>query len=127
MLKILIIDDDEVTNFITTTNLNKLGYNDNVVVTNGQEGIDYLLANECPNLILLDLNMPILDGWEFLEVKERLNLCFAVPIMVITSSGRLQDMEKTKSFDNIVHYMEKPLDFKKLNTVLLDLNKNSIC
>ncbi|MFD2585797.1 response regulator [Croceitalea marina] len=127
MLKILIIDDDEITNFITTTNLTKMGYTNNLVVTNGQEGIDYLLANQCPELILLDLNMPVMDGWEFLEVKERLKICPDTPIIVTTSSGRPEDMEKTDSFNNILKYMVKPIDFEKVSTLLLELHKNKIC
>ncbi|MGJ8738121.1 response regulator, partial [Zobellia laminariae] len=69
MIDILIIEDDEVTNFISKTKLNSLGFQNISVVTNGQLGINYLKENDCPDLILLDINMPILDGWEFLEAK----------------------------------------------------------
>ena len=82
MIKILIIEDDDVTNFISETKLNDLGFNDITIVTNGQMGIDYLKTNECPNIILLDINMPILDGWEFLEIKQNLGICPNVPIII---------------------------------------------
>ncbi len=127
MLKILIIDDDEITNFITTTYLTKMGYNDTVVLTNGQEAIDYLLANQCPALMLLDLNMPVMDGWEFLEAKEGLKICPDTPIIVTTSSSRPGDIEKTDNFNNILKYMVKPIDFEKVNTLLLELNNNKTC
>ncbi|WP_276167598.1 response regulator [Zobellia alginiliquefaciens] len=128
MIKILIIEDDDVTNFISKVKLESLGFNDISVVTDGQMGVDYLKDNECPNLILLDINMPILDGWEFLAIKEKLGLCPNVPIIVTTSSGRPEDRLKACDFSAIVDYLEKPINFDTLYPYLLDLDKeNLIC
>ena len=49
MIDILIIEDDEVTNFISETKLNNLGFQNISIVTNGQLGIDYLKENDCPD------------------------------------------------------------------------------
>ncbi|WP_405381331.1 response regulator [Maribacter sp. LLG6340-A2] len=121
MIKILIIEDDEITNFISTSTLEKFGYKNIAVALNGQEGLEFLQENNCPDIILLDVNMPILDGWDFLEAKERENLCSNVPIIVTTSSGRPEDRLMAATFDNVMAYMEKPIDFNSLNSILLDI------
>ncbi|MBT9190181.1 MULTISPECIES: response regulator [Zobellia] len=126
MIKILIIEDDDVTNFISETKLNDLGFNDITIVTNGQMGIDYLKTNECPNIILLDINMPILDGWEFLEIKQNLGICPNVPIIITTSSGRPEDRLKASAFGDIFDYLEKPINFDLLHSLLLRLEKENL-
>lgn len=121
MIKILIIEDDEITNFISTSTLEKFGFKNIKVSLNGQEGLEFLQENNCPDIILLDVNMPILDGWDFLEAKERENLCDNVPIIITTSSGRPEDRLMAATYDNIIDYMQKPLDFNSLNIILKDI------
>ncbi|WKX74979.1 response regulator [Zobellia laminariae] len=121
MIDILIIEDDEVTNFISKTKLNSLGFQNISVVTNGQLGINYLKENDCPDLILLDINMPILDGWEFLEAKNNMGLCPDIPIVITTSSGRPEDRSKASVFKEIITYLEKPVDFDDLRSLLQKL------
>ncbi|WP_405409958.1 response regulator [Maribacter sp. Asnod1-A12] len=121
MKKILIIEDDEITNFITLLNLEKYGYKNIDIALDGQQGLNYLKTNDCPNLILLDINMPVLDGWDFLEAKANLNLCPNIPIIIITSSARDEDRSQAKSFNNIIGYMEKPINFEKLNTYIVNM------
>ncbi|MGB2758696.1 MULTISPECIES: response regulator [Maribacter] len=126
MLKILIIEDDEITNFITKTNLEKFGYKNIAVALNGQEGLDYLKNNSCPDLILLDINMPILDGWDFLEATTRLNLGLEIPVVVITSSIRFEDRSNAELYSNVIDYMEKPINFEELNNLLANLKTKKI-
>ena len=126
MIKILIIEDDEITNFITKTNLEKFGYKNIAVALNGQEGLDYLKNNTCPDLILLDINMPILDGWDFLEATTRLNLGLEIPVVVITSSIRFEDRSNAELYSNVIDYMEKPINFEELNNLLANLKTKKI-
>ena len=121
MIKILIIEDDEITNFISKTTLGKFGFKNVAYSLNGEEGLDYLKANISPDLILLDINMPIMDGWDFLEAINDLNLCSNVPVVITTSSSRPEDKLKGTTFKNIIEYMEKPIDFEMLNTLLLKI------
>ncbi|MDF4221744.1 MULTISPECIES: response regulator [Maribacter] len=118
MIRILIIEDDEVTNFITKTNLEKFGYKNISIALTGQEGLDYLKTNACPDIILLDINMPVLDGWDFLNAINEMKLCTEVPVVITTSSFRPDDKLKASSYHNIVEYLEKPINFKYLNTIL---------
>ncbi|ADY27902.1 MULTISPECIES: response regulator [Cellulophaga] len=122
LCKILLIEDDVVTNFITTSKLNNLGYSNITAVENGKEAIDYLKDNK-PDLIVLDLNMPIMDGFEFMESKEQNCICMGVPIVIVTSSGRPSDKEKAKTFLDVISYLEKPLNYDKLQKILMSLRQ----
>lgn len=125
MIKILIIEDDEITNFITKLSLERLGFKNIKIALNGQEGIDYLQTNEAPDLIILDINMPVFDGWDFLEALNHQNLCQNVPLIITTSSARPQDRLKAFEFDSLMEYLEKPVDFESLNKTLKQLETNN--
>ncbi|TDS16992.1 response regulator receiver domain-containing protein [Maribacter caenipelagi] len=126
MIRILIIEDDEVTNFIAKTNLEKFGYKNITIALNGQLGLDYLQTNTCPDIILLDINMPVLDGWDFLDKVNELNLCSDIPVVITTSSFRDDDKLKADGYHNIIEYLEKPINFQHLNTVLAKLKSKKI-
>jgi two-component system nitrate/nitrite response regulator NarL len=120
--KILLVEDDEITNYITTTKLRNLGFDNIAAVLNGQLALDYLQDNQ-PNLIFLDVNMPIMDGFEFLNAKSESNICPDVPIVILTSSSRPTDKEKASKFKNVIDYLEKPLSYDKIQKVLLAINQ----
>ena len=126
MIKILLIEDDEITNFISKTTLGKFGFKNVSFSLNGQEGLDYLKDNGSPDLILLDINMPVMDGWDFLEAINSLNLYSNVPVVITTSSARPEDKLKGTTFGNIIKYMEKPIDFEILNRILLKIQTEGI-
>ncbi len=117
VFKILLVEDDEVTNFITTSKLKNLGFNNIETVLNGKLALDYLSEN-CPNLIFLDINMPVMDGFEFLENKIKKNLCINIPIVILTSSSRPSDQELASKYKNVIDYLEKPLNFDKIQIIL---------
>ena len=58
-------------------------------VTNGQEALDFLRASAPPDIILLDMRMPVLDGWEFLEQQKQDPLLADIPVIVVTGSEEL--------------------------------------
>ncbi|MEP2278148.1 response regulator [Maribacter sp.] len=126
MIKILLIEDDEVTNFIAKTNLEKFGYKNISIALNGQEGLEYLKNNNCPDVIILDINMPVLDGWDFLEATRKLNFCTNVPVIIATSSSREDDVARVRTFENVMEYLEKPLNFKELNSIISKVSSKSV-
>lgn len=118
MKNILLIDDDETTNFLTRITIKKT--NLGIVIDdcqNGQEGLEFfqdLQKNPnavAPDIILLDLNMPILDGWQFLDEFQQFNSNAHVYIM--SSSNYPEDIEKASTYPLVKGYIVKPLTTEK--------------
>ncbi|MBL0740414.1 response regulator [Chryseolinea lacunae] len=124
MKNVLLVDDDKVFNFINTQMLRQAGIASDIhTAMNGKQAIDYL--NTCseetapfPDLILLDLNMPIMDGFGFLEAfrflgheKENVN------IIVLSSSENPSDIHKAKDMGASL-YLTKPLSTESLRRAL---------
>jgi CheY-like chemotaxis protein len=113
-IKILLIDDDKVINFLHRLKLEEVIV-DCVVdeVLGGQAALDYLTTHEeCPDVILLDLNMPGMDGFEFLEEYEKLGKCVDKSkkfLFIVTSSQRDEDKIKVTANRLVKGYFEKPL------------------
>ena len=110
---VLLIDDDATTNFIHKIVLNKVGIEEVYEALNGLDAINHL-EKSCPDIIFLDINMPLMDGWEFLEEKERKELCKNVKIVMLSSSIRSEDKKKAESYFSVIAYFEKPLNVEKI-------------
>jgi len=88
---------------------------------NGRDAIDNLhhvaaINGDLPDIILLDINMPIMDGWEFMEamalVKPNLNK--EIVVYIVSSSIAIEDKNKSKSYENILGYLSKPITVNDL-------------
>ncbi len=113
---LMLVDDDEIIVYLTKriiaqTNLVELTN----VFGNGKDAIDYLKENSnnpdlFPEIIFLDLFMPIMDGWEFLEeyIKIKPKTSTPTTIYVITSSVSEEDIIKAKSYSVVTDYIIKP-------------------
>jgi CheY-like chemotaxis protein len=120
---ILLVDDDEVTHFYVEHLIRKMNLAKEVhVALSGQDAMTYLSsALECesplPDLILLDINMPIMNGFEFLDAFEQsaMSKQYRGKIFMLTSSGLDQDRARAANYTSLSGYFTKPL-----NTVLLD-------
>ena len=123
---VLLIDDDESYNF-----LSRIVFNDNKVscdvheALNGEAALHFLKNSmECPDVILLDINMPIMDGFEFLEQFEKYMRCAGTSnIFVLTSSGR--DEDRVKSLENkyVKGFFSKPLNSSDVQQILTTVDK----
>ena len=125
--RILLVDDDQITNFLNENLLRESNITEDIQIANdGQEALDYVkkycLENNisdqlCCDLILLDLNMPVMDGFEFLEKFNELKLKENISIILLTTSSNERDLERAKNF-NITGYINKPLtETKILNAI----------
>ena len=121
---VLLIDDDPISQFISKSIVKKLSITEEIhLAANGLEGFHFLnkanTNNIFPELILLDLNMPVLDGFELLKL---IHVNFSdkidqIKIMVLTSSANQNDYEKAFRY-SISEYINKPLTEAKLKTAL---------
>lgn len=118
--KILVVEDDGVTNFITKNKFKNLGFENIITLEIGLLSVDYL-KTECPDLILLDINMPVMDGFDFLMYKDKNKVWFDVRIIVLSSSDRPKDQQLTEKFMNVIDYIEKPMNYEKIHHLLLKI------
>jgi CheY-like chemotaxis protein len=120
--RIVLIDDDQLNNLINTRIITK--FSDYTVnsFTSGREGLRFLASSEpgdFPEIIFLDINMPVMDGWEFLEEYQKLPeaLVQHCSVIMLTSSIDINDIEKAKLFKNVREFMSKPLTVESLRVV----------
>ncbi|TYA70174.1 response regulator [Seonamhaeicola marinus] len=122
-----IIDDDLIyTNLIKKIIEKNNLCNEFLIFNNGKQSIDYLessLVNSeehIPEIIFLDLNMPIMDGWEFLErfnkIKSKIKK--KICLYVVSSSINPVDIKRAKSSPTVQDYISKPLNLNKLENIL---------
>ncbi|MER3318447.1 MAG: response regulator [Allomuricauda sp.] len=121
-----LIDDDDTYQFIVQRTLNSLNLVNSIkIFSNGKAAIDFLEATlndiaQIPDVILLDLTMPIMDGWQFLEqyLRFRPRIGKKVVIYVVSSSIDPGDMQRAKSISEVTDYIVKPLTKSKLISML---------
>lgn len=117
-----VVEDDPITATLTKLLLEKNLQGSRVqTYANGQQALDQLSwalqrndAGEVPDLILLDLNMPMMDGWEFLDAFADLPLAKKICVFILTSSIHPDDIDKAKVYKEVQGYFSKPLDHSNL-------------
>lgn len=123
---ILLIDDDFGTNLFHKIIIEEGDYASKIIVkNNGEEAIDYLKKpyddeNPRPNLIFLDINMPRMNGWEFLEEYQNLTLKQQADniIIMLSTSSNPDDFERANKNPYIKEYRSKPLSEEMLEEVI---------
>lgn len=122
----LLVDDDETTNYLNQTLLRRMAVSDQVLVAgNGQEALDLLLAHceqptslTCPALILLDVKMPRMNGFEFLQAyAQRPTRQNPTVVIMLTTSLNPHDVAHMQGLP-IAGFLTKPLTRDKVNQVL---------
>jgi CheY-like chemotaxis protein len=127
---ILVVDDDEPTNFFTNLIIEESGLVNHVkIVQSGPEALDYLVKSESgddenypsPDLIFLDINMPAMDGWEFLEeykkIKKSTDLDKVI-IVMLTTSLFPEDRAKASQMQEISGFENKPLTAENFERII---------
>jgi CheY-like chemotaxis protein len=125
---VCIVDDDKLYQFTIQKAIEKTGKaSQTISFPNGYEAINFLKnhlsqPNKLPDIILLDINMPVMDGWQFLnEYLSLENQIAKKPIIYIaTSSIDNSDMIKVKSFEGVKDFIVKPILRDKLLEILED-------
>jgi two-component system chemotaxis response regulator CheY len=105
---VLIVEDDEDLREMMAQILALEGF-DTATATNGREALEYLKRDDAPQLILLDLMMPVMDGWEFQRERSRDPVLAGVPVVVLSA------LDETRAVGAASHeFLKKPLDFDRL-------------
>ena len=122
-VSILLVDDDEINNFISIKLIKKALLTTEIIAClNGKYAIDQLVdiqrkdPSKLPDYILLDINMPIMNGWEFLDEYKRLNIdpSGKTKIFIISSSVFSNDINKARSYPLVKDFISKPLNVDKI-------------
>ena len=121
---IFVVDDDQVNNFVTEKLLHQFdkGYQISSY-TNPLEAFQILEnANaepeRMPDMILLDINMPGMNGFEFLEKMKEYNLSSKIQVIMYSSSNNSEDKKKSSRFSNVIGYLEKPFSAQAYGRIL---------
>ena len=123
---IMLVDDDEIFTYIIKKIIEESDIAEQInIFSNGRDAINYLseVATEeslLPKVIFLDLNMPLLDGWGFLDEYIRLKpkLCKKINLYVITSYVSTYDHQKSKDYSDITDFIVKPLAKEKFIAII---------
>lgn len=126
MRKIAVIDDDDVFQLIIRKQIEMNNFNYEILTfPNGEEAISYLTQNidnsdHLPHIIMLDVNMPIKDGWEFLEEYKLLKdgVRREINLYMVTSSVIQSDIDKASRDKNILAFISKPISNQRLEEML---------
>ncbi|KDN56366.1 response regulator [Flavobacterium seoulense] len=121
---ILCVDDDPITLMLCKKVISKATFSNTIITAkNGEEALQYLdlildhKENKLPNLIFLDLNMPVMDGWEFLENfnTDKYAKINNTKIVVLSSTIDPEDLQKSKNYPMVIDFLSKPITTDMLN------------
>lgn len=124
--KLTLIEDDDVIVYLTQKLIRESNEVELLnVLKNGRKALDYFIENSAspdllPDLIFLDLSMPILDGWQFLEEFDRIRSTIKKPIQlyITTSSISPKDLTKAEDYSFISDFVIKPISLENFNRII---------
>ena len=122
---VMLVDDNDTDNFISRRIIEITKFSDNVIVKNsGKDALDYLeenreVANAIPDIIFLDINMPIVDGFVFLYEYEKFSNSVKdkCRVIILSSSDNKRDIDKIINNDFVIKFVTKPLTEKTLEEI----------
>lgn len=122
---VMLVDDNDIDNIINEKIIEANNFAETILVfQTGQEGLDYLVANKdnvdaLPEIVFLDINMPIMDGFQFLEEFEKFNgnILGKCKVIMLSSSISPKDIDRAASNKYVKKYLNKPLNKRYLEAI----------
>lgn len=111
MVKILLVEDNEMNRDMLSRRLKRNGY-EVVIAVDGQQGVD-MAASEAPALILMDMSLPVIDGWEATRRIKENDATRAIPVIALTAHAMAGDREKALDV-GCEDYDTKPVEITRL-------------
>lgn len=111
MAKILLVEDNEMNREMLSRRLTKLGY-EIIVAEDGQQGVD-MATNEQPDLVLMDMSLPVMDGWEATRQLKESEVTRTLPVIGLSAHAMMEDAEKAMRV-GCDDYDTKPVDIERL-------------
>lgn len=121
---VYLIDDDDIQNLINSKIIELVDADvESNVFEGGESALNSLRNNdeELPNVIFLDINMPRMSGWDFMEEYVKLDL--NIPVYIVTSSINKQDKEKSETYSDVKGFISKPLTKERVVEIFADIYK----
>ena len=120
-MKILIVEDNEMNRDMLSRRLIKKGF-EIIIAVDGEEGVKKTFS-EKPDLILMDMSLPVMDGWEATKKLKSNSDTSKIPIIALTAHAMAQDKEKALAA-GCDEYDTKPIDLNRLLNKISSLTKN---
>jgi CheY-like chemotaxis protein len=120
-LEVLLVDDDPVVHFMHKKLMTKAAIaNKQIALDSAQQALNYLIENadkKAQYLIFLDINMPVMDGWGFLDELQKMPIAENCHVVMVTSSIDKFDRENATKYNRVIGYYEKPLSVASCNEI----------
>ena len=131
---ICIVDDDDIYQYTVIKTLKSIDLDKNIIAfSDGEEALNFFIENinkeeELPDVVFLDINMPIMDGFQFMEeyVKIKPREGKKINIYMVSSSVDPVDIERAHSISDISDYIIKPIKPGELKSIIENLHKNGM-
>lgn len=131
-LSVCIVDDDDIYQYTVVKTLKALELTDRIMAfSDGEEALDFMLDHineddELPDVIFLDIDMPVMDGFQFMEeyVKIKPNIGKTITIYMVSSSVDPADIERAKHISEIADYIVKPITHEQLKGIIQEYERN---
>lgn len=125
--KVMLVDDNEIDNLINQEMIRSTDFSEEILVfLTGQEALNFLKENEdkedvLPEIIFLDINMPVMNGFQFLEVFDELSEIVQgkCKIIMLSSSISPKDIDQAASSRYVRKYLNKPLNERYLGAIAI--------
>ena len=121
-MKVVAIDNDEIFCFLIVELLNKCGVEDVESYLHAEDALFALKKQQnekaLPDLILLDINMPVMDGWDFLTAFGQTHWSKTIPIWVLSSSDYPEDIRRARAYPTVQDVLLKPVSMQTLKEKL---------